>query len=200
MENTSKVTALVPVQFLNGNSIVGPKVLKYAERYQTFLNQTAASILALTETVYEAKYNLSADEFKAFTKEVGLKSKATVSKFIAIGENVSRLEPYKSNLPCSWTTLYKLVRMEQSDFDEVKDFLFTDMTASDIEGLLGNATSQTRFVDKPDIKIYFGLLCSNDKIKLTSEIHRLCKKYKVNYAHPSTLSEDKCNQHLQDAA
>ena len=30
MENKSKNTALVPVSFPNGNSIVGPKVLEYA--------------------------------------------------------------------------------------------------------------------------------------------------------------------------
>lgn len=81
----SNTKPLVPISFQNTNSIVGPTVLEYAKRYQTFLNKTAESILSLTETVYEAEKNLSYDDFKVFKEEVGLNSKATVSKFLAIG-------------------------------------------------------------------------------------------------------------------
>ena len=200
MENTSKNTALVVRSFPNGNSVVGPKVLEYAYRYQTFLNKTAESIFSLTETVYEAKKNLSDDDFNVFKKEVGLKSKATVCKFIAIGEKVSRLEPYKNNLPCSWTTLYKLVRLEQSDFDQVKDFLFSDMTASDVEGLLGNVSQKNKIIDKPDIKIYLELLTEHEKFQLANKLHKLLKQYKVHTYFPTKLSEDNCNQFISKAA
>ena len=84
MENTSTNNAPVLVKFPNGNSIVGPSVLQYAERYQNCLNQTAESILALTETVYEAKQSLTDAEFNQFKEEVGLKSKSTVSKFLSL--------------------------------------------------------------------------------------------------------------------
>ena len=119
---------------------------------------------------------------------------------IAIGEKVSRLEPYKNNLPCSWTTLYKLVRLEQSDFDQVKDFLFSDMTASDIEGLLGNTTQKFRHIDKPDIKIYLELLTDHEKKQFANKLYALVKQYKVHVWFPAALSEDNSNQPISNAA
>ena len=189
MENTSKNTALVPISFPNGNSIVGPTVLEYANRYQTFLNKTAESILSLTETVYEAEKNLSADDFKVFKEEVGLNSKATVSKFLAIGKNVSLLRPYSKNLPYSWTTLYRLVRMKQFQFDKVKDSLTTEMTAADIQRLLGRPPRAAK-KDPADIKIYLWKLCAEEKADFLDELRDLVKGYEVTVNLNSDLSQE----------
>jgi hypothetical protein len=162
MKNTSTANALTPTPFPTGNSIVGPSVLEYAERYQTFLNQTAEAILSLTETVFEASTNLNPDEFIQFKEEVGLNSRATVSKFIAIGKKVSLLRPYTDRLPHAWTTLYRLVQLKQFQFDKVKSSLSTDMTAADIERILGRRSRSSKKVHA-DIKLYLYKMSSEEK-------------------------------------
>ena len=191
--NLENVTQNLDKVFPNGNSIITLKVLDYTNRYNTFLNKTAESILCLTQTVYEAKANLDINEFNAFTKEVGLKSNATISKFIAIGEKYSRLLPYTNNLPCSWTTLYKLARMSQSDFDQVKDFLFAEMSITDVQSLLPSSPQKKKFNDKPDFKIYLELLNHNEKLEFACKLHKLAKNYKVHMLYPTTLSEKNCS-------
>ncbi|NDB59875.1 hypothetical protein EB001_15725 [bacterium] len=184
----SNTTALVPVSFPNENSIVRPKVLEYANRYQTFLNKTAESILSLTETVYEAEKNLSADDFKIFKEEVGLNSKATVSKFLAIGKNVSLLRPYSKNLPYSWTTLYRLVRMKQFQFDKVKDALTTEMTAADIQRLLGRPPRSAK-KDPADIKIYLWKLRVEEKADFLEELKEVARCFEVKVNISTELSK-----------
>lgn len=178
MENTSKSTALVPVTFPNGNSIVGPSVLEYAKRYQTFLNKTAESILALTETVYEARTNLPDDEFEQFKEEVGLKSKATVSKFLAIGEKSYRLKNYADRLPHAWTTLYRLVQLSDDDFSSVEAFINPDMTAGSINKIL-NPVVQSPVKDLPDLKLYFGNLEFHQRKRFLIKLTRLMQAYQV---------------------
>lgn len=185
----SNTKPLVPISFQNTNSIVGPTVLEYAKRYQTFLNKTAESILSLTETVYEAEKNLSYDDFKVFKEEVGLNSKATVSKFLAIGKNVSLLRPYCKKLPYSWTTLYRLVRMKQFQFDKVKDSLTTEMTAADIQRLLGRPTRAAK-KDPADIKIYLWKLRAEEKADFLEELRDLVKGYEVTVNLNSDLSQE----------
>lgn len=199
MENTSKNTALVPVSFPNGNSIVRPKVLDYAKRYQTFLNKTAESILSLTETVYEAEKNLSYDDFKVFKEEVGLNSKATVSKFLAIGKNVSLLRPYSKNLPYSWTTLYRLVRMKQFQFDKVKDSLTTEMTAADIQRLLGRPPRAAK-KDLADIKIYLWKLRAEEKADFLEELKEVARNFAIKVNLSTELSQIMKKQKEKQAA
>ena len=189
MENTSTSTALVPVSFPNGNSVVGPNVLEYAKRYQTFLNQTAESILALTETVYEASINLSVDEFSQFQEEVGLNSKSTLSKFLAIGKNVNLLRPYSNRLPYAWTTLYKLVRMKSFQFDQIKDHLNTEMTAADIMKLLGRPPKKAK-KDNADIKLYLHSLLENEKQDFVFDLKRLMTKYKISHNISARLNAE----------
>lgn len=199
MENTSKNTALVPVSFPNGNSIVRPKVLDYAKRYQTFLNKTAESILSLTETVYEAEKNLSYDDFKVFKEEVGLNSKATVSKFLAIGKNVSLLRPYSKNLPYSWTTLYRLVRMKQFQFDKVKDSFTTEMTAADIQRLLGRPPKAAK-KDPADIKIYLWKLRAEEKADFLEELKEVARNFAIKVNLSTELSQIMKKQKEKQAA
>ena len=193
----NKVSQNLDKAFPNRNSIITPKVLDYANRYNNFLNKTVESILLLTETVYEAKANLSIDDFNTFSKEVGLKSKSTISKFIAIGEKVSRLQPHKNNLPCSWTTLYKLARLNQSDFDQIKGFLHFDMTVSDVQKWLSSSPQSKNCTDKPDISIYLELLNYQEKIEFAYKLHKLTKEYKAHIKYPSNLSEEKCAKFLK---
>ena len=180
MENTSKSTALVPVSFPNGNSIVGPSVLEYASRYQTFLNQTAESILALTETVYEAKENLSDAEFKQFKEEVGLKSKSTVSKFLAIGEKSSRLKDHADRLPHAWTTLYRLVQLSDEEFAIVEPSICPEMTAAFINKLLNVSASQPA-KDRPDMNVYMNKLDYGQKKGFVKELTKLLMLYQVEF-------------------
>ena len=178
MENTSADNTCIPTTFLNGNSIVGPSVLEYVERYQTFLNQTAEAVLSLTETVYEASANLSHDEFNQFKEDVGLNSRATVSKFIAIGNNVRLLRPYADRLPHAWTTLYRLVQLKQFQFDKVKSYLNTDMTAADIERLLGRSKRSKR-ISHADISLYLHKMILDEKKEFVLELKELVKEYEV---------------------
>lgn len=198
MENTSTNTELAVIMFPNRNATISPNVIDYAKRYKHFLNKTAEAILSLTETVYEAKHKLKDTEFKQFQEEVGLKSKATLSKFIAIGEKVDRLKPYKKTLPHSWTTIYKLVRLEESEFDEIKEFLFSEMTASDVDELLGNAPHKIKYLDKPDIKLYLQMLTHNEKLQFAAKLHRILKQYKIHHCMPTALSEDNCSNVIID--
>lgn len=176
----SNTNPLVPVAYQNTNSIVVPEVLEYANRYQTFLNKTAESILSLTETVYDAKKNLSDDEFIQFKEEVGLKSKATVSKFLSIGENVSRLRPYKDRLPHAWTTLLRLVKLSNDDFLKIEKSLSPDMTASSIDKLLNHNVTQG-VKDVPDIKLYLNKLEFGQKKGFLKKLTELMKSYQVDF-------------------
>lgn len=178
MENTSTDNALVPTSFLNGDSIVGPSVLEYAERYQTFLNKSAEAMLVVFETVYEANKTLSTDDFNLFKEEVGLNSKSTVSKFLAIGRDVSRLRPYSDQLPHAWTTLYRLVQLKQFQFDKVKSSLSPEMTAADIQRILGHHTTSTK-KDYADIKLYLFKMTSDEKKDFILELKELVKDFEV---------------------
>lgn len=178
MENTSADNTCIPTTFLNGNSIVGPSVLEYVERYQTFLNQTAEAVLSLTETVFEASINLNPDEFNQFKEEVGLNSRATISKFITIGKHVSVLRPHTDRLPHAWTTLYRLVQLKQFQFDKIKSSLRTDMTAADIERLLGRCACSPKR-DHADIKLYLYKMNTEEKKEFVSDLKELVKEYEV---------------------
>jgi hypothetical protein len=90
----------LPKVFPNGNSAVASKVDEYVDRYNALLCKSADTLIALGETLYEAKENLKKDEFKLFLEKTGLnKTKSTYSKLIKIGEEAPRLRPYVNNLP-----------------------------------------------------------------------------------------------------
>ena len=183
MENTSTNNAPVLVKFPNGNSIVGPSVLQYAERYQNCLNQTAESILALTETVYEAKQSLTDAEFNQFKEEVGLKSKSTVSKFLAIGQNSSRLKGCSDRLPHAWTTLYRLVQLTDDEFSLVENSICPEMTGAMINRLLNLPVASSASVTKdlPDVKLYLNKLDFGQQKGFLKELTKLLMLYQVNF-------------------
>jgi hypothetical protein len=189
MKNTSSTIAVPPVVFPNGNSIVGPKVLAYAERYQNLLNQTAQSILALAETCYEAKSHLSENEFEEFKTEVGLKSQSTLSKLLGIGEKSTRLRPHVDKLPQAWTTLYKLSRLEPNEFDRIIPILSVDLTASDINAELNISTSKSAKAS-PDICITFDNKPTSVRRKVYDELREITDRYGCNLVMSKSFSNE----------
>jgi hypothetical protein len=178
-----------PKSFPNGNSIVGPTVLDYAKRYQTLMNQTAASILALTETVYEAKKTLTNDEFEQFKSEVGLKSKATVSKFLTIGEKSVRLKAYTNRLPHSWTLLYRLVTLSDDEFLAVASFINPEMTNTTLNNVL-NIQRQSTVKSIPDIELYLNKLQPGQKKGFLKKLTHLLTVYQVEFKASSDFTRE----------
>ena len=137
----SIITVSTPIQtFPNGNlDILKPDILGYVDRYQSFLRKTAESILGLADTVQQAEVELNSDDFLSFCGSVGLvKGSSTYSKLKKIAENVERFRPFIGRLPNTWTTIYKLSKLEPDQFARVSSSLNPFMTSKEIDAEIGS--------------------------------------------------------------
>ena len=113
-----------PIVKANTNQIVTAAVSDYVEQFNFFANKSAEAVLEMCQVVYQANRTLSKDEFIAFAGGINLKlTSSTVSKWKTIGENYARLIKHKEYLPCAWTTIYNItklddVRLEQGISDK----------------------------------------------------------------------------------
>jgi len=97
--------------------ILSAKLDGYVTQFHTFAQKSAESVLDMCRVAHEAKTNLDNGEFVLFCKFSNLEFKsATLSKMMKIGGRYEYLSQYKEQLPSAWTTLYRLAKMSDKEF------------------------------------------------------------------------------------
>ena len=91
---------------------------RFFSQYSLFAVKTAQSSVEMGRVVFEAKEELSRDEFSNFCNDIGHKGEdSTVSKYLAIGAAYERLIQYADKLPNSWTSIYTLTQIPSETFN-----------------------------------------------------------------------------------
>ena len=86
--------------------------------YSLFAVKTAQSTVEMCRVVFEAKEELSRDEFSNFCTDIGHKGEdSTVRKYLAIGAAYERLIQYADKLPNSWTSIYTITQIPSETFN-----------------------------------------------------------------------------------
>lgn len=179
------VITIASETFPNGNSDIKSEILTFINRYQTFLRKTAESILGLAETLVEAEAELNAVDFLIFCENVGLtKSSPTYSKLKQIGENSSRFRPFVDRLPNTWTTIYKLAKLDNDQFVRISDYLSPFVTSKEIDEQMGVSRSAGP-AQTYDFKIALGVLDGDSKAEVYEALLALKDRFKFS------LSEDR---------
>jgi hypothetical protein len=107
-------------EVLGANNLTAPSVAKFAEQYLGYMKKSAANLIEAAKTLVAAKEELVEKRLKQFCAEVGLKyDGSTYRKMMKIGEEATRFEPVLNCVPNKWTTVYRLARIESTDFDRV---------------------------------------------------------------------------------
>ena len=183
---TNSNTVAIAVQtFPNGNSDIKAEILSFVDRYQTFLRKTAEAILGLAETLVQAETELNGVDFLIFCENVGLvKGSPTYSKLKQIGERSDRFRPFIDRLPNSWTTIYKLSKLQPDQFARVSASLTPFITSKEIDEQVGiNRTAS--FSQTYDFKIALGFLDGDSKAEVYEALLALKARFKFS------LSEDR---------
>ena len=184
MTNSNTVT-IASQTFPNGNSDIKPEILTFIDRYQSFIRKTAESILGLAETLVQAEADLNAVDFLIFCENVGIaKPGSTYSKLKHIGDNIERFRPFLDRLPNTWTTIYKLSKLEADQFARVTDHLSPFITSKEIDDQMG-VSRTTGAAQIFDFKIALGVLDGESKAEVYEALLALKARYKFS------LSEDR---------
>jgi hypothetical protein len=184
MTSTNIVT--IPNQaFPNGNSDIKPEILTFIDRYHTFLRKTAESILGLAETLVQAEADLNGVDFLIFCDNVGIvKPSPTYSKLKQFGENSDRFRPFLDRLPNTWTTIYKLAKLEANEFARISNCLSPFITSKEIDEQMG-VSRTTGAGQTYDFKIALGVLDGDSKAEVYEALLALKERFKFS------LSEDR---------
>ena len=91
---------------------------RFFSQYSLFAIKTAQSTVEMCRVVFEAKEQLSRDEFSNFCTDIGQKGEdSTIRKYLAIGAAYERLIQYADKLPNSWTSIYTLTQIPSETFN-----------------------------------------------------------------------------------
>lgn len=158
----------------------------FARKYLAVGGKSAAAVLELAETVWEAGDQLSPRQLRLFYEKVKLDPKgSTVVKLRAIGENADRFKPHLSSMPNNWTSLYRLARIPMADFAALIESkkLHAASTMNDINEALGKRTGKAR---KPlNLVIGAGVIVEqSQRAALAQELAALAEKYKAPLSAP----------------
>jgi hypothetical protein len=176
-----------PVQ--NGTALVTPIVALFVDRYRGFLRTTAESILGLARTLIDAEANLDDVELSIFLDQVGVhQDSSTYRKLKSIGENVPRLNPFVERLPNTWTTIYKLSRMEVNDFARVSENLTPFITAKQIDELIG--VNRKKNGQSTDLSLDVSGLNTSQKSELYNELKKLRESFMFKMAAAPSLVKE----------
>jgi len=91
---------------------------RFFSQYSLFAVKTAQSLVEMGRVVFEAKEQLSKQEFSNFCTDIGHKGEdSTIRKYLAIGAAYERLIQYADKLPNSWTSIYTLTQIPSETFN-----------------------------------------------------------------------------------
>ena len=107
--------------------------------YSLFAVKTAQSTVEMCRVVFEAKEELSRDEFSNFCTDIGHKGEdSTVRKYLAIGAAYERLIQYADKLPNSWTSIYTITQIPSETFNALAQVgeSFAKLSGNQIKALV----------------------------------------------------------------
>lgn len=91
---------------------------RFFSQYSLFAIKTAQSTVEMCRVVFEAKEELSREEFSEFCTDIGHKGEdSTIRKYLAIGAAYERLIQYADKLPNSWTSIYTITQIPSETFN-----------------------------------------------------------------------------------
>lgn len=158
--------------------IDSPKHLAHLERSNLFKQSLAESAAKFALALYEADYELSRREIISLCDEVGIPHDgSTFRKWIGIGKNYSRLEPFLDRLPGHWTTLSKLVALPADKYNLVTQSgrLNPFMTAKELDEMVSDR--KVRVKKKADVSLDLGGLDESIKANVYRELAGLEKRF-----------------------
>ena len=100
-------------QLVNGTLIESSVI-----EFKGYARKTAENILEMGRVVYETKDKLKAnkEDFEVFCSKVGFKStSSSIKKLSQIGKGYLMMKSQADYLPNSWTTLYEISRLAESE-------------------------------------------------------------------------------------
>ena len=107
--------------------------------YTLFAVKTAQSTVEMCRVVFEAKEELSNDEFSNFCIDIGRKkTDPTIRKYLAIGAAYDRLIQYADKLPNSWTSIYTITQIPSETFNALAQVgeSFAKLSGNQIKALV----------------------------------------------------------------
>lgn len=112
---------------------------RFFSQYSLFAIKTAKSTVEMCRVVFEAKEELSKEEFSEFCTDIGHKGEdSTIRKYLAIGAAYERLIQYADKLPNSWTSIYTLTQIPSETFNALAQVgeSFAKLSGNQIKALV----------------------------------------------------------------
>jgi hypothetical protein len=112
---------------------------RFFSQYSLFAIKTAQSTVEMCRVVFEAKQELSREEFSEFCTDIGHKGEdSTVRKYLAIGAAYERLIQYADKLPNSWTSIYTITQIPSETFNALAQVgeSFAKLSGNQIKALV----------------------------------------------------------------
>jgi hypothetical protein len=111
----------------------------FYSQYSLFAVKTAQSTVEMCRVVFEAKEELSREEFSEFCTDIGHKGEdSTIRKYLAIGAAYERLIQYADKLPNSWTSIYTITQIPSETFNALAQVgeSFAQLSGNQIKALV----------------------------------------------------------------
>ena len=112
---------------------------RFFSEYSLFAVKTAQSTVEMCRVVFEAKEELSREEFSEFCTDIGQKGEdSTIRKYLAIGAAYERLINYADKLPTSWTSIYTITQIPSETFNALAQVgeSFAKLSGNQIKALV----------------------------------------------------------------
>ena len=112
---------------------------RFFSQYSLFAIKTAQSTVEMCRVVFEAKEELSREEFSEFCTDIGHKGEdSTIRKYLAIGAAYERLIQYADKLPNSWTSIYTITQIPSETFNALAQVgeSFAKLSGNQIKALV----------------------------------------------------------------
>jgi len=106
--------------------------------YSLFAVKTAQSTVEMCRVVFEAKEQLSKEEFSNFCTDIGRKrTDPPIRKYLAIGAAYERLIQYADKLPNAWTSIYTILQIPTETFIALAEVgeSFANLTGNQLKAL-----------------------------------------------------------------
>jgi hypothetical protein len=112
---------------------------RFFSQYSLFAIKTAQSTVEMCRVVFEAKEELSRDEFSEFCTDIGHKGEdSTVRKYLAIGAAYERLIKFADKMPSKWTSIYTITQIPSETFNALAQVgeSFAQLSGNQIKALV----------------------------------------------------------------
>lgn len=164
---------------------------RFFSQYSLFAIKTAQSTVEMCRVVFEAKEELSRDEFLEFCTDIGHKGEdSTVRKYLAIGSAYERLIQYADKLPNSWTSIYTITQIPSETFNALAQVgeSFAKLSGNQIKALvqINNDSKKPPSTDTTSSAKTTDEVASSDSATDSSEVD-YSKSLESNF---ETTSED----------